>query len=165
MTESTAPVVRILESKADLDLLISKNGDRPLIAKFFSPECEPCQIVSPWFYKFASDNFGRADFVSINVNLDQAIPKSLGVRFVPMFLVWINGELIDLYPRERISDLQKTLDMCTVDRALVLKIADCLAATNYLTSFGQLDDQWNALDRDLEEAFAEKPKKRAKSDD
>lgn len=165
MTEEVTSVVRILESKADLDLLISKNGDRPLIVKFFSPECEPCRIVSPWFYKFAREYRNGADFASINVDIDREIAKTFGVRFVPMFLAWINGVLIDLYPRDRIGDLQKTLDMCTMDRELVLKLANCLTTAGHPTSSSQQEDQWDKLDRDLEDAFAEMPKKRVKPSD
>lgn len=159
-------IVRILESKIELDILITKNDcKRPLIAKFFSPECEPCRIVSPWFYEFARENNNRADFVSINVNLDPEIAKSHGLPVVPMFAIWMGGELIDLYSRNQAADLRKTLDLCTRDRTLVLKIADCVASQRINGNSSPRDILHDELDRDLEEAFADIPKKRAKSND
>lgn len=53
------------------------------VLKFWAPWCGPCRMYAPTFDKVAKKYEGQVEFVSINVDEDQATASEYNVRSIP----------------------------------------------------------------------------------
>lgn len=68
------------------------NSDRPVAVDFWGTTCVPCKILAPK-YAEAADNHPWCKFVSIHVDENKELVKSLGLRSVPTFRMYVKGEV------------------------------------------------------------------------
>jgi thioredoxin 2 len=83
-------------SAAGFKKLLEK-ADLPIIADFWASWCGPCQSYGPQF-ESASRHSQDAIFVKIDTEKEQALSSSLGIRGIPMTIVFKNGKEVRRQP-------------------------------------------------------------------
>jgi thioredoxin 1 len=88
--------VKFANNKAEWESVTGDN--KGLIAVQISTKtCGPCKVIYPTFVGLSEEFAGKATFVKIMGDTDtesRALMKEWGVRVVPLFMLWKNGEKI-----------------------------------------------------------------------
>lgn len=86
-----------------------KNSDVPVLVDFWAPWCAPCRMVGPVLEQIANEYQGKAKVVKVNVDEEQMIAGSLGVRSIPTIALFQGGKvkdtLIGARPKEDFANL------------------------------------------------------------
>ncbi|MCX6020443.1 MAG: thioredoxin [Chloroflexi bacterium] len=95
------------------DLVI--NSDIPVLVDFWAPWCGPCRRVAPLVEELAGEYEGRAGFVKINTDENQALAAKYGIMSIPTLLVFKGGlpvgQVVGARPK---SEIKKRLDEALV---------------------------------------------------
>ncbi|WP_424016341.1 thioredoxin (plasmid) [Halorientalis pallida] len=88
-TETDTQSAGHVESVAEFDDLIAT--DEPVLVDFYADWCGPCQSMSPVVDELAAE---RAEtVVKVDIESLPQIPTRYGVRSIPTFLVFEDGEV------------------------------------------------------------------------
>ncbi|THH30245.1 hypothetical protein EUX98_g3959 [Antrodiella citrinella] len=69
------------------------NGDKPIVIDFWATWCGPCRVISPVFEKLAA-NFPDLGFYKVDVDAQSQISEEVGIRAMPTFAVFKNGQKV-----------------------------------------------------------------------
>ncbi|MGB3315701.1 MAG: thioredoxin TrxC [Albidovulum sp.] len=69
----------------------TKGDDLPILIDYWAPWCGPCRMMAPEFAKAAQALAGRARFAKINTQDFPAISQRLGIRGIPLLILWHRG--------------------------------------------------------------------------
>lgn len=83
--------VHNLANKTEFDGALKDNSIVVLDA--FATWCGPCKVIAPQVVKF-SETFPSAHFVKIDVDEVPDVAQELGIRAMPTFLIFKNGEKV-----------------------------------------------------------------------
>ena len=67
----------------------------PVLVDFYADWCGPCRMMGPLVDQLANTYNGRMKIGKINVDEDSAIAGRYGIRSIPSFLVFKNGQVVD----------------------------------------------------------------------
>ena len=68
-------------------------SDLPVLVDFWAPWCGPCRAVGPVLEQIAEKYAGKVKVVKVNVDENQQIAASLGVRSIPMIVLYSGGQI------------------------------------------------------------------------
>lgn len=71
------------------------DSEVPVVVDFWAEWCVPCKVIEPIVEELSSEYEGRAKFAKMNVDTDQEVAASFGIRSIPMLLFFKGGELAD----------------------------------------------------------------------
>lgn len=70
-------------------------SDVPVIVDFWAEWCMPCKVIEPIIEELASEYEGRVKMAKVDVDVNQEIAASLGIRSIPMLIFFKGGEHVD----------------------------------------------------------------------
>ncbi|XP_054285050.1 uncharacterized protein LOC129001683 [Macrosteles quadrilineatus] len=102
--------LQVVTSEEDLtNKLNEANRDGKLVViDFFAVWCEPCQLISPHFDRYAK-LFPNVIFLRVDVPNHQSIAKKYNVEAMPTFKFIKNGDIKDTMVGGKKSELGKKL--------------------------------------------------------
>ena len=80
-------------SSVDLQQKIN-NGDK-IIVEFWAEWCGPCRMMKPIFEKVATNNSSDVQMYTMNVDQNQGVAASLGIRSIPTIKMFTTGDVVD----------------------------------------------------------------------
>ncbi len=77
-------------------------GDElPVVVDYWAPWCGPCRMMAPEFARAAEALKGRARFAKIDTQDHPAVSQRLGIRGIPLLILWKNGRELARLPGAR----------------------------------------------------------------
>ena len=86
--------VLTLHSKSDYQSnIISAPENTLVVLDCFATWCGPCKVIAPKVVKF-SEEYPQAKFYKVDVDEVSDVAQELGIRAMPTFLLFKNGEKV-----------------------------------------------------------------------
>ena len=72
-----------------------KNGDKPLVVDFWATWCGPCRMIAPIIAKLAEKYNGKLVVGKCDVEDNEDLAASFGIRNIPTILFFKGGQVVD----------------------------------------------------------------------
>ncbi|GIJ91047.1 hypothetical protein Asppvi_010012 [Aspergillus pseudoviridinutans] len=87
------PVTAITSFEQFQDII---NGDKPVVIDFWAEWCGPCRVISPFFEELSKESeFGDVEFYKVDVDQEERVAQEVGIRAMPTFVVFKDGQKVD----------------------------------------------------------------------
>ena len=72
--------------------VIAASQTTPVLVDFWAPWWGPCRMMAPAYEKVSHDMHGKARFVKVNTEDEQAIAARFHIRSIPTLALFVNGQ-------------------------------------------------------------------------
>uniref|UniRef100_A0A8C5P713 Thioredoxin domain-containing protein n=1 Tax=Leptobrachium leishanense TaxID=445787 RepID=A0A8C5P713_9ANUR len=91
--DRTGTMVKFIESKEEFTAITAKCG-KLIVIDFTASWCGPCKTIAPVFEQCSKD-FPNAEFYKVDVDDLSDVAEQCGIRAMPTFIFYKNGQRID----------------------------------------------------------------------
>ncbi|MDD3021282.1 MAG: thioredoxin [Alphaproteobacteria bacterium] len=70
-------------------------SSEPVLVDFWAEWCGPCKMMSPLIDELAQELGDKLKVVKLNIEENPATPTRFGIRGIPTFMIFRNGELVE----------------------------------------------------------------------
>jgi thioredoxin 2 len=70
------------------------NHELPLVVDFWAPWCGPCRSFAPTFAQVAQQFAGKAQFIKVNTEQQQALAAQFSIRSIPTLMIFKQGKKV-----------------------------------------------------------------------
>ncbi len=70
-------------------------SSEPVLVDFWAEWCGPCKMMSPLVDELAQEMGSKLKVVKLNIEENPATPTRFGIRGIPTFMIFRNGELVE----------------------------------------------------------------------
>ncbi|MFQ5538599.1 MAG: thioredoxin [Gemmatimonadota bacterium] len=99
-------VIEVTDATFEQDV-VSQDGIT--VVDFWAPWCGPCRIVGPVIEELAEEYEGEVRFAKVNVDDNQQIAGTFGIRSIPTIGFFKDGEavgaVVGAYPKEALQQV------------------------------------------------------------
>jgi thioredoxin 1 len=72
-------------------------ADVPVLVDFWAPWCGPCKMIGPMIEELAGEFDGKAKVGKVNVDDNQDLAGSFGIRGIPTVMLFKGGEVVNQF--------------------------------------------------------------------
>jgi|TARA_B100001750_G_scaffold247615_1_gene274007 thioredoxin 1 len=102
----TNNLVEITDDNFDTEVLES---ELPVLVDFWAEWCGPCKMISPIVEEIASDYNGKVKVGKVNIDYNQQVAMTYGIRGIPALLVFKSGsvanQIVGAVPKNHITQI------------------------------------------------------------
>ena len=102
----TNNLVEITDDNFDTEVLES---ELPVLVDFWADWCGPCKMISPIVEEIASDYNGKVKVGKVNIDYNQQVAMTYGIRGIPALLVFKSGsvanQIVGAVPKNHITQI------------------------------------------------------------
>ncbi len=79
-------------------------ADGPVLVDFYADWCGPCKLLAPALVELAREQAGKVKVAKVNVDDNQKLAKTYGVKGIPHVALFRDGKVVDTQIGIRSSD-------------------------------------------------------------
>ena len=88
-------------------------GDKIVVIDFWATWCGPCKMIGPVFEKISETKAGETlGFYKVDVDEQSQIAQEVGIRAMPTFIFFKNGEKVETVVGADLNKLQVCGPLC-----------------------------------------------------
>ncbi|KAA8491294.1 Thioredoxin H4 [Porphyridium purpureum] len=108
--EAKKDTMTAIETRAQLDELLLRAKEKPVLIDFHATWCEPCRTIAPGIMRLAEEKCRSAIFAHCDVDDSDPLCKELGISAVPTFVLYRKGVLVEQWSTPDLYDVRSKLD-------------------------------------------------------
>jgi putative thioredoxin len=84
-----------VEERDFMERVVERSREVPVVVDFWADWCGPCKALSPALEKSANSRAGKVELAKVDVDRNQMLAQSFGVRGIPAVKAFRDGRIVD----------------------------------------------------------------------